>query len=195
MKKIINVLIIISYSIIIYSCKDESYKPDDYFSKELQTYIIKQSVRYSAKIPPDATQETKYNSSFDWYYNIATKEYDMRAIYPKKDNSYFFLMTRKARSIWPAREAIGGIIKVDKEAKLLDYDEVFRTWKMTEDSLNTRAFKLFDLMIKGKDLYPYHSKFKGDRYIEFPDDRYYYDTLENRWRNKLTASDSLNMMK
>jgi hypothetical protein len=100
-------------------------------------------------------------------------------------------MTRKARSIWPAREALGGKIKLDSQKKILQYEEVFRTWKMAEDSLNSRAFELFDLMVAGKDLTPYRSKYKGDRYIEFPDDRFYFDKQTSRWRDN--ALDSLNI--
>jgi hypothetical protein len=90
-------------------------------------------------------------------------------------------MTRKARSIWPAREAIGGSLKIDADNRLIDYTEVFRMWKMTEDTLNIRAFELFDLMVKGKDLTSYRSKYKGDRYIEFPDDKNSWNSSEKRW--------------
>lgn len=170
------------------SCKRNSYNPDSYFSKEQQTNIIHQSVRYSAKLPPQATHETKFDPQFDWYYDIATTEYDIRACAPDQEGEYYFLMTRKARSIWPAREAIGGKIRIDKEYKLLDYEEKFRTWKMTEDSLNARAFELFDRMVKRTDLTPYRSKYKGDRYIEFPDDRWYFSKKDKRWRDTTRTS-------
>jgi hypothetical protein len=178
--------------IALFACNSgNKYSPDKYLSKEEQASLIQQSVHYSAKLAPQATHETKFNGEFDWYYDVAAKEYDLRELYPADDNSYYFLMTRQARSIWPAREAIGGKLIVNKNNNLVDYDESFRTWKMTEDSLNERAFFLFDLMVKGEDLNPYRSKFKGDRYIEFPDDRYYYNTTENKWKDRI--ADSLNI--
>jgi hypothetical protein len=177
------------FLLMIPSCKNDSNQQDLCFSEKEQASVIRQSIYYSVKLPPGATQETKFNSEFDGYYDIAFMEYDMRACRPGKDSSYYFLMTRKARSIWPAREAIGGKFKVDSQHKLLDYEEVFRTWKMTEDSLNTRAFELFDLMVQGKDLTPFLSKFKGDRYIEFPDDRFFFDKKSKTWRDR--ALDSL----
>lgn len=177
-----------------FACSEkDKFSPDKYLSKEDQASLIQQSVHYSAKLPPSATHETKFNGEFDEYYNVAAKEYDLRELYPAGDNAYYFLMTRKARSIWPAREAIGGMVVVNNKNNIQDYDESFRTWKMTEDSLNNRAFFLFDLMVKGQDLTPYRSKFKGDRYIEFPDDRYYYNTDENKWKDKLI--DSLNLQR
>lgn len=184
MQKILRFILLISV-ICFTGCKEKiNYNPEQYFTKTQQDFLLKQSVRYSAKLPPQATHETKFNSEFDPYYNEAANEIDLRACYPKDTNHYYFLMTRKARSIWPAREAIGGQFKIDKNNKIQDYEEAFRTWKMTEDTLKTRSLELFDLMVQGKDLTPYHSKYKGDRYIEFPDDRFVFDKIKRRWHDK-----------
>ncbi len=181
-------VILLSCSAMLQGCKKDSNSPALYFSPEQQALVIKQSIYYSVKLPPGATQETKFSREFDWYYDAALSEYDMRACFPEKDNHYYFLMTRKARSIWPAREAIGGKMEVDEKGKLLDYEEIYRTWKLTEDTLNERSFELFNLMKAGKDLTPYHAKFKGDRYIEFPDDRFYFDKLSRQWHDRVLDS-------
>jgi len=176
-------------SIALTSCNQQKkYAPDLYFTKEVQGSIIEQSVPYSAKLAPSATHENKFSPEFDEYYDKAAQETDFRQCFPDGDKSYFFLMTRKARSIWPAREAIGGKITIDENNKLADYEEIFRTWKMAEDSLNDRAFELFDLMVKKEDLTPYRSKYKGDQYIEFPDDRFYFNTKTKIWSDKLIDS-------
>ena len=174
------------------SCQKDFHDPDQFFSRDQQRKIIRQSVLYSTKLPPNATHETKYDSIFNWYYDIATAEYDIRACKPIGDGKYYYLMTRKARSIWPAREAIGGTFKVDQQDSLLDYNEEFRTWKMAEDSLNVRAFELFDLMVAGNDLAPYRTKYKGDRYIEFPDDRWYFNKKDKRWRDRFMDTTRIN---
>jgi len=181
MKALLSFIVICN---LLIACKNvTSYNPDQFFSKVQQREIIKQTVRYSAKLPPEANHNNKFDKQFDWYYDIAAEECDFREC-AKKDDHYYFLMTRKARSIWPAREGIGGIFKLDTGNKLIDYEEVFRTWKMTEDTLNTRAFELFDLMVNGKDLESYRSKYKGDRYIEFPDDYYVFDRERKIWVRK-----------
>jgi len=188
MRASIRLSFIIS-SIALVACnQQERYNPDLYFSKEAQTSLIKQSIRYSAKLPPGATHDNKFNTEFDGYYEKAIQECDFRECYPAGDQSYFFLMTRKARSIWPAREAIGGKISVDADNKLSNYEEIFRTWKMTADSLNDRAFELFDVMVKQEDLTPYQSKYKGDRYIEFPDDHYYFNVEKKIWSDRFMDS-------
>lgn len=173
--------------ILLAACGDPK-EPSTYFSKEDQDYIVLQCVRYSAKRAPNATHETKFKAEFDEYYSLAAKETDFRRCFKESDDNYFFLMTRKARSIWPAREAIGGKMKVNKDGKLLDYQEVFRTWKMTEDTLNTRAFELFDRMTKGEDLTPFRTKYKGDRYIEFPDDRNLWNKEKRKWSDRYLDS-------
>ena len=178
--------------ITMQQCSKDSNSPDRYFSPQQQRALIRQSIYYSVKLPPGATRETRFSPEFDWYYDVAEKEYDLRGLLPGKDSAYYFLMTRKARSRWPAREAIGGIVKLDKQYKLLEYEEVFRTWKMTEDTLNARAFELFNLMKDGKDLTPFRSKFKGDRYIEFPDDRFYFDKASRSWKDSALDSMRIN---
>lgn len=172
----------------VMACKNTAHDPNQFFNSQQQTEILKQAVRYSAKLPPNATHETKFDTAFNWYYDLAAKECDIRKVAKEKDSTYFFLMTRKARSIWPAREAIGGKMKLNGRLYLQDYEETFRTWKMTEDSLNTRAFELFERMVKGEDLTPFRARYKGDRYIEFPDDRYYFNKEQKRWRDKLGDS-------
>ncbi len=189
MNKVSNLLYVLGFLFLIACANKDPYDPNKYFTRAEQLQMINESVRYSAKLPPGATHESKFDTAFNWYYKIATSEYDLRACTPASDGGYYFLMTRKARSIWPAREAIGGKLKVDQELKLQEYEEVFRTWKMAEDSLGPRALELFDLMVKGKDLTPYYSKFKGDRYIEFPDDRFIFDPKKRKWVDR--AMDSI----
>lgn len=184
MKRILKVVILVA---TLGSCSRNQGNPDDCFTPEQRAALILQCVRYSAKLPPRSNHTIKFKPEFDWYYEAAAEEYDWRKCV-RTDSGYYFLMTRKARSIWPAREAIGGRLTVDQNGKLQDYEEIFRTWKMTEDTLNARAFELFDLMVDGKDLTPYRSKYKGDRYIEFPDDNSYFSKPDKRWRTRSTDS-------
>lgn len=173
------------------SCTTDPYRPDRFLTAGEQAKLIRESVYYSAKLPPNSNQTTKFSKDFDWYYDRAVQETGLIKYYKAEDGNHYFLMTRKARSITPMREGIGGKLRYDAAGKLLEYDEVFRTWKMVSDSLNVRGAMLFDRMVKGKDLSIYYSKFQGDRYIEFPDDRFYFDKESRRWKDM--AFDSLNI--
>lgn len=43
-------------------------------------------------------------------------------------------------------------------------------------------------MVTGKDLMLFYSKFQGDQYIEFPDDRFYFDKNSRSWRDRSRES-------
>jgi hypothetical protein len=61
---------------------------------------------------------------------------------------------------------------------------------MIPDILKNRSYLLFDRMVKGESLEPYLTKSAGDQYIEFPDDKVFYDVENRRWTVRRVA-DSL----
>lgn len=76
-------------------------------------------------------------------------------------------------------------MRFNEADSLTAYEEVFRTWKMVPDTLARRSELLFDKMVKGESLDPYLTKNSGGvEYIEFPDDRTYYDKLSRTWKLK-----------
>jgi hypothetical protein len=169
------------------SCSKKKYDPDTYYSPKEQDSLVYSLIRYCAKPPSAATHDTKFNEQYDTYYRTVAEDWDIRAYYVDDDSTHFFLLTKPARSITPMREAIGGKMKVS-HAALVSYEEVFRTWKMPEEKLNERFVILFDKMVKHESLAPYYPKNAGDQYIEFPDDRFYFDKTKRRWRDKLFDS-------
>ena len=181
-------LIIFFISVLaIGACKPD-YKPGKSLTFDEQQRLLTTIVHYSERRAPQSTDETFLDSAFNWYYNLAIKEYDIRQYFRDDDGKEFFLVTRQARSITPMREAIGGYLTKDKDDKLKDYVEEFRMWKMAEDSLNERAFELFGKMVDDKDLSKYGPQFMGDRYIEFPDARFYFDKKRKRWVDSVLDS-------
>ncbi len=152
----------------------------DYMTRDRQAEVIKKFIRYSVKLAPNASRETMFNAQFDSYYDKAALEYNFLNL-TGSDNSYYFLVSRPARSINPMFEGIGGKIKLNHKDSLIEYEEVFRTWKLEDKDLRTRGRYLFDRMVKEEDLSPFYSKMAGDKYIEFPDDRFYFDTSLRKW--------------
>ncbi len=62
-------LIAVLSLVMAVSCKqDKVYDPNDYFSRQEQDSILYKTARYTAKLPPGATQVTKFNQEFDPYY-------------------------------------------------------------------------------------------------------------------------------
>lgn len=141
-------------------------------------------VRYSGKLSPEATHETKFNPEFNWYYDKAVKECEILYCHLNaEDSMYSLLVAREARSITPMKEGIALRIKLNKNDGLEIYDEVFRMWKMPMDTLRVRGKFLFDRLVKQEDLSLYHSKFQQDRFIEYPNDRFKFDAHSKRWKD------------
>jgi hypothetical protein len=179
-----NIKPVVLLLVLFNSCSRDPYRPDSFLSQPEQLKLIRQTVYYSAKLPPNANHKTKFDNSFDWYYDRAAQEVRLDRYFINQSNVHYFLMTRMARSITPMREGIAGKIKLDEAGNITEYEEIFRTWKMADDSLKKRGNMLFERMVKGQDLTLYYSKFQGDRYIEFPDDRFYFDKNSRIWRDR-----------
>ncbi len=94
----------------------------------------------------------------------------------------YFMVTRAAKSLYEKRIAIGGKLKTDSADSLIHFEEIFRTWKMTEDQLKPKSALLFRLMIEGKDLSPWYPENSGaEEYIEFPNSTITYDPQLRKW--------------
>jgi hypothetical protein len=173
----------IFFVLVLKSCATDPYDPNKFLEPEVQQKIIRQTVYYSMKLAPNASQDTKFDKDFDWYYDRAAKEVEFTKYFIDEKGDHYFLMSRVARSITPMREGIGGKIRVDASGKLNEYEEIFRTWKMESDSLKIRGAMLFDRMVKGKDLSLFYAKFQGDKYIEFPNERFSFDKKLRLWQD------------
>jgi hypothetical protein len=162
--------------------------PQTYFDRSNQADIIYKSIRYSAKLPPYSNHENKFDTTFDDYYHRVAADYTFMNLSKNQDGSFQFLISRPAKSITPMFEGIGGRFKLDKTDSLIMYEEVFRTWKMPFNELKERGTFLYDRMVNGEDLTLFYSKNAGDKYIEFPDDRFTFDKELRRWHDSVFDS-------
>jgi len=177
-------VLIIAAALFLISCKRDRYDPSHQFSDAEQAMLIRQMSYYVTKLAPNAGELDKFDAKYDWYYDRAASECRLLALYPAQEpNSWYFLLARKARSLTPMDEGIGGILKLNASGALADYEEVFRVWKMQPDTLVERGSMLFDRMVRGKDLSLFYPKFQKDRYIELPTEGYYFDKASKRWRS------------
>jgi hypothetical protein len=161
---------------------NKKYDAAQCFPVDKQQIFLQAMVRYASKLPPEASHETKFENRFDWYYDKAVSESQiLYCHFDGKDSVYSILVARQARSITPMQEGIAVKIKFNNGIGFKQYEEVFRTWKMPQDTLKKRGLFLFKTMINGGDLKLYSSKFQQDRFIEFPDDRFYFDKVQRKW--------------
>lgn len=140
-------------------------------------------IRYVTKTPENVSEAEKFNSKYDDYYQQRASQSRLEQYYID-GKKQFFLLSQPAPSLVEKRNATGGKMILDEDGNLIEYEEVFRTWKMVPDTLEKRSFFLFDKMVKGESLDPYLTKNSNVEYIEFPDDHAYYDKASRAWRTK-----------
>ena len=168
-----------------FSCADkDKYNPDNYLSPKQKDAIITTIVRYSAKKPANVSDKEVFNVKYDSFYLERASQMRFERYFPK-DDYFYFLISQPAASLIEKRHATGGRFKLTDKGELAEYEEIFRTWKMVPDTLQLRSYLLFEKMVEGKPLEQYYTKnAKGVDYIEFPDDRTYYDVRERSWKVK-----------
>ncbi|HTF19823.1 MAG TPA: hypothetical protein VK658_17245 [Chryseolinea sp.] len=174
--------------LMLCSCRGDRYSPANELDEDEQTRLIRQMVYYSTKLPPNAGDYDKFDEKYDWYYDRAAAESTLLKFYKAPEQSvWYFMMSRMARSVTPMQEGIAGKVKLNADGSLADYEEVFRVWKMPEDTLKVRSAMLFDRMVRGKDLSLFYPKYQGDKFIELPTDGYYFDQVTKRWKSTLSS--------
>ena len=140
-------------------------------------------IRYVAKAPENVGPGEKFKPEHDGYYQERMSQAILERYFVDSEVHYF-LVSQPAPSLTEKRHATGGRFKLDQDGSLLEYEEIFRTWKMVPDTLRKRSYFLFDIMVKGESLEPFYAKSKGDQYIEFPDDITYYEKASRSWKTK-----------
>ncbi len=145
---------------------------------------MQQVIRYIARSPEGIAPEQRTERRFDDHYAEQRRLHRLDAYYVD-GAAHYFLVSRVAPSLTEKRVAIGGRLERDETGTITYYEEVFRTWKMEPDTLSKRSLFLFDRMVRGEDLTGFYSSKTGNTdYIEFPDDRTFFDTRQRIWRTR-----------
>lgn len=183
MKKLIIVVSIITLIAGACSTKNE-YQVSAHLSPQQQDEMMWKIIRYVGRAPEGLTFEERFYAPYDTFYQEQARIHKFDAYYIK-NNTHYFLVSRKAPSLVEKRVATGGRFTLTEEGKISDYEEVFRTWKMVPDTLAKREMILFDKFVRGESLTPYETKNSGGvEYIEFPDEHTYFDKQAKQWKSK-----------
>lgn len=187
-KEITMKLYIVYLGIIIialFSCENKpKYSPDKYLTEKEQSQILYTTIRYLGHLPKKGTHENKFDAVFDEYYSKLVLDFDFEAYYQENGFEYF-LVSRIAPSLKVKKVAVGVKMKRSPIGELEYYEEVFRTWKFEIPEMQEKGLMLFDKMVKGEDLSPYYIQNTApEEFIEFPDDKVYFDVEGKRWKVK-----------
>ena len=167
----------------IVACQSgKDYTVSAQLTPQEQMKVMDKIIRYLAKAPEGITFEERFYSGYNSYYEEQIARHTLEAYYIDKSEMHYFLISRPAPSLVEKRVAIGGKVKFSSADDVLEYEEIFRTWKMVPDTLRKRSMVLFGEMVNGRSLEKYRTKNSGEvEYIEFPDDHNYFDKTLRRW--------------
>jgi len=169
---------------LLFQCGSRGYDPDESLNAQQKDELMMTLVRYIAKAPENVGDTEKFDKKHDAYYQQRASQCRLERYYNNHDVEYF-LISQPAPSLTEKRHATGGRIRIGDEGAIVDYEEVFRTWKMVPDTLKERSYLLFEAMVKGESLDKYMTKNSMPvEYIEFPDDKTYFDKRDRRWKTK-----------
>jgi hypothetical protein len=183
--KISAALSVMFIALLLISCGSKDYSPSSHLTPKEEYDNVWKIIRYIGRAPENLTMPERFYNGYDDHYKEQMSLHRLDAYYIEGDTHYF-LISRQAPSLVEKRVATGGKMKLDEKGDVVEYEEVFRTWKMPDSLQVKKSIFLFDKMVKGESLEPYLTKNSTpEEYIEFPDDNTYYDRGERTWKNKL----------
>lgn len=168
------------------SCQQkEPYSPESWLTGTEQVAFKNRIIRYVAELPKHATYANRFESRFDAPYRELAEKTFLDKYYLADDGYIYFEVRKRAPSLKIKYNATGGRLKLDSLDNIIDYEEIYRTWKMEDELLSQKTRILFPKMIAGADLSLYYTEnSKQELIIEFPDKNVVYSTAERRWVTK-----------
>ncbi|MDO5614723.1 MAG: hypothetical protein Q4G16_00910 [Cruoricaptor ignavus] len=180
--KIVFILSILLIAFLTSCNKSADYNPKKTLSKNQINTLKSDLVRYYAHLAKKSNHQDKFDSKYNSHYDNEVKKYDLLYYYKNPENNYeYFALTRIAPSFNIKKVAIVG--KYHKQGnEITDYEEKFRTWKMSPEELETKTKEMFQTYINNGDLSKYETKnSQPEFWIEFPDDKTKYDKEKRQW--------------
>ncbi len=166
------------------ACKEKSadYDPASVLS-ESEAGNFKYSIsRYVGRLPKYATEDTKFELKFDNDYRMIASKIKLDKYYAGNGDTIYFEISKIAPSLHLKKTATGGKLVKNAAGEITYYEEVYRTWKMTDSLLAIRTPLFFEAMIRNRDLTKYYTEnINSDTYIEFPNKFVIFDVKLRKW--------------
>jgi hypothetical protein len=176
---------IILVTLLFAACSTKNnYTVSEHLTPQQQDETMWKIIRYVGRAPDGLTFDERFYAPYDSFYIEQARQHKFDA-YFKEGATHYFLVSRRAPSLVDKRVAIGGKFLLGADNAISGYEEIFRTWKMIPDTLAKREMILFGKLVQGEALDPYLTKNSGGvEYIEFPDERTYFDKDARQWKTK-----------
>jgi hypothetical protein len=177
--------LLLSALFLVFSCDSAiNSNPGEQLSEKEISMFKNQIVRYFEGSPKHVNRSQIFDSEHDSYYQAKANSADLMHYYVDKDGFTYFAVARIAPSLKFKKVATIGRLKMGKDS-LIYYEEICRTWKMDLPELSSKTKILFDNIVNKKDVSKYYTKnSQPDYWIEFPDEKNFYNTKDRAWSLK-----------
>lgn len=158
----------------------EEFIPSDLHDSLLTDLIVRIYRR-----PPGSNQNSRFEDRFrSWYVNHLPR-FDWMA-HQFEDDNHFFLMKRPARNIHGHVRTVGGIFQLNSDNKITYFQEVFNTPMLPEHEARVKGALIFKQWKETGHIGQY---FGNSAYVEFPDERTYYNPELLEWSYDFNRKD------
>lgn len=176
--RLLTILFLIGASLVACNNKSSSYDINNHFTQDEQDTLLTNIMIYIYKTPRGVRKENKFESEFRPLYASQLNEFKMLEYHIDEDSTHYFYMLRPARNAEGHKRGVAGKYKLGPELELLDFEEIFNTPMLPEDSIITRGKFLWEDLMHYKHVDRY---FMNKDYIEFPNDQCTYDKELKEW--------------
>lgn len=151
---------------------------DRYIHTALQDTLLVNVVTYMGQKPPFADNVTRHDPIHRHFYIKQAEYYSFYKYFVDNENRHFFYIIRPAHHALGNTRAVGGWMKINENADINVFYEVFVTRVMESDSLKSLADELFEKLINNN----FHLLDNTHPAIEWPDGRLLYHPDKREWR-------------
>lgn len=163
---------------ITYFWSNDPYHIDQHIPGHQQDTLMTEIVTYMGVKPKHANWQTRHEAQYRKFYAAQAQQFSFYRYYIDQEGYHYFYIIRPARHALGNRRAVGGRYKMDSLFILTQYEEVFVTHVMEEETLKKMANELFTALIHNE----YGDLLQNRLIIEWPDDRLKYDLEKKEWR-------------
>lgn len=177
--------------LLLFGCNsiktDRSNRPDNFsasnfLTKEMTDSLFVDIVTYIGRKPANATAQNRFDPVFRSHYLSLSEGFEWLMFYMDADSLCHYYFIRPARSTQGSLRAAAGSFSI-KKGKIHQFREWFNTPVYNRDELILIGSNVFpDMIASDLPCIP-----ENESWVEWPDERLYYDTISFEWRYKLPA--------
>ncbi len=172
--------IIICIGLILFGCNQKKNTTSSYYSDSERDTLLTNIITYIYKLPPGASDSTKWNSEFRDFYLKSLPSFYIENYSINKQGWHYYFIIRPVGGSNKRRGVIGKFKLKEKSLMPYEFQETINTPHLEEEIVRERGNFLFEEYLKTDNLDKY---LPMKQYIEWPDSSLIYNKKSNHWES------------